>query len=91
MTMMMTMVKRCVVTAQGAERRSSSAVTICQCLFWVFSFLFFTSCLMFAVHCCFVLSEPPALPVGDGGLLFTGLDEFSECSNARHMMEGYFT
>lgn len=55
------------------------SVTICQCLFSVFCFLFFTSCLMCAVHCCFVLSELPASPVGDGGLLFTGLDEFSEC------------
>lgn len=45
---------------------------------------------MCAVPCCFVLSELPALPVGDDGLLFTALDEFSEC-NARHMMEGYFT
>lgn len=34
---------------------------------------------MCAVHCCFVLSELPALPVGDDAFLFTGLDEFSEC------------
>lgn len=33
---------------------------------------------MCAVHCCFVLSELPALPVGDDALLFTGLDGFSE-------------
>lgn len=50
---------------------------------------------MCAVPCCFVLSELPALPVGDDGLLFTALDEFSEFrvskNNARHMMEGYFT
>ena len=35
---------------------------------------------MCAVHCCFVLSELPALPVGDDALLFTGLDEFSKCN-----------
>lgn len=49
-------------------------------VFLVFYFPCFTSCLMCAVHCCFVLSDLPALPVGDDALLFTGLDEFSECN-----------
>lgn len=34
---------------------------------------------MCAVHCCFVLSELPALPVGD--------DEFSECNAFREQRQ----
>lgn len=70
------------VSGDTAQSRASLIFSRHHLSLFVFSVLFSVLhvMLMWAVHCCFVLPELPALPVGDDGLLFTGLDEFSQCN-----------